>query len=141
MIAARWRLMRSWETETDLYNQALEANTAELPTIRRRTQAFQQLTANGDVEKLGRYENRISRDYDRCLRRLTELQTARQRRQQQERKERDRLPTPINHTDLLSTDEYIRLQRKEKFTSSASGQNKPNPPAGTAGSATGSTSG
>ncbi len=128
MIAGRWRLMRLWEIETDLYDQALEEDPTEAPATRRRTRAFQKLAGDGSLDKLGRYEARITRDYDRALRRFNELKAQQEQERQRERKEAQereqeylRHP-PLQHTDLMTTDEYIRLQRKEK----APEQNKPN---------------
>lgn len=126
IIAARWRLMRLWETETGLYDEALQAGSSDESLTSRRTRAFRKLAGDGALDKLHRYETRLARDYDRALRRLKELQ-AEQERERQSRRQRQqeslRRP-PLQHTDLLSADEYIRLQRKEK----APVQNKPNPP-------------
>ncbi|MCC7497580.1 MAG: hypothetical protein IT160_08395 [Bryobacterales bacterium] len=121
MIAARWRILRLWETETDLYNKSMESNPET--ATRRRTAAFEQLDAEGKLQRLDRYEARLSREFDRALRRLRELQTA--RRQQRERKPatRRRPVEPVQHTDLLSADEYIRIERSK----TAPEQNKPNP--------------
>ena len=122
MIVAQWRLTRIWETETDLYNKTLES--IEEPD-HRRARAFEQLSEGNNLQRLDRYEARLSREYDRCLRRLTELKAAREREREQARKEREQRPLiPIQHTDLMTADEYIRLQRKEK----APEQNKPNDP-------------
>lgn len=138
MIAARWRLMRAWETETELYNRAMESidepapvpdpdapDAAHHPTARRRAIAFEQLDGQGKLQRLDRYEARLSREYDRCLRRLTEMKAARCREQEQRRvrlEQERRPPAPLRHADLMTAGEYIRLQRKEI----APLQNKPN---------------
>lgn len=122
-IAARWRLMRLWETETGLYDEALQADPSGEPATSRRTRAFRKLAGDGTLDRLHRYETRLTRDYDRALRRLKELQAGQERERQlrlREQQEYLRRP-PIQHTGLLSADEYIRLQRKEK----APVQNKP----------------
>ena len=118
MIVSRWRLTRSWEIETGLFNQSLAATPSPDPLILRRAQAYAELSPT--LDRLNRYEARLQRDYDRSLRRLLELQKLRTAA----RPKPAAPPEPLRHDQLLTTDEYIRLQRQEIHVV----PNKPNPP-------------
>jgi hypothetical protein len=78
MAVCRWRLQRAWVMETALVDNQMDVMESEVaktyestdePT--RATLAFRKLTENSPaLDVLHRYETRLSRQFERCLKRL-----------------------------------------------------------------------
>ena len=85
MTAARWRMQRAWVMETYLLENQMDRMTTDLARDYdsmiepvRLTLAFRELSDKSPSQSvLHRYENRLSRQLDRCLKRLTALRAGR----------------------------------------------------------------
>ena len=98
MAVARWRLQRAWVMETALLDNQMDLSRQEFlakyetpdePT--RAALAFRELTENSpSLNVLLRYEARLTRQLDRCLKRLADLRASR------EKEEFPSEPSPIN---------------------------------------------
>jgi hypothetical protein len=84
ICAASWRLARYAAIEAALLDQKmadqsdwLEEKYEHLDDRHRLAVAFESLTSNGSLALLNRYQARLHREYQRLLKTLTDLQTAR----------------------------------------------------------------
>jgi hypothetical protein len=84
MVSALWRQRRLWSIETALIDMEMDRREVEDDEIyekcdpeARRAMAFKDLAGGGALGLVNRYETRLRRMYDRALRLLQEIQTAR----------------------------------------------------------------
>lgn len=130
MAVARWRLQRSWVMESALMDNQMDrmfddlANdyeTMDEPT--RATLAFRELAETSpSLALLQRYETRLSRQFDRCLKRLNSLKEA------AEKAGIVILPIEPKNGELLHADELpepVAAECAEKPVASAEEHRKP----------------
>jgi hypothetical protein len=72
MVAAQWRMRRTWSIETTLFDAALEKRT-EPTGAGRIAAAFAELAGGNQLNLLDRYEARLQRMYQRSHKTLTQL--------------------------------------------------------------------
>jgi hypothetical protein len=83
MAVARWRLQRAWAMESALLDNQMDNMTTEvekdwvtMDETTRTTLAFRDLCENSPtLQILQRYESRLSRQFERCLKRLGSLRS------------------------------------------------------------------
>jgi hypothetical protein len=73
MTSAYWRMRRLWAIETKMMDDQINLQTSDDP-MARITDSFSILCDNNKINVLNRYESRLHRIYQRCLRNLLILQ-------------------------------------------------------------------
>lgn len=88
--AARWRLLRASVIETSLFDLQMADDMAEVRQMYpnadvdegiRLAVAFKKMTADRTLEMAGRYETRLSREYERAIRGLDRVRAERKQRE------------------------------------------------------------
>jgi hypothetical protein len=141
MAAAAWRQRRAWALETAHYNRTMKENEPELQKQfdkldhgTRTAAAHQSLIEKGKaLANIQRHEERLSRQYDRALRRLMELQRHRRElekeiaaaKNEQNNFEKPATPAPESTPPALHPIEISEHKEKPECTGPSS--RTPNP--------------